>query len=353
MAYDINKSDGSLLVTVQDGSIESSASSIKLVGKNYSGYGEFIAEDLIHMLEHFAETTAPTSPITGQLWFNTAKNKINVYDSVGNWKEIGHVVATATEPNASTRVTGDLWWDTATNVLYVWNGTAHVPVGIGSGTTAVRIVQIEDTGGTTHTVIVEQHNNRFIKITSGDSFTPASSELQPDNTTIVSEFPTIGKGINMTNRTDFKFRGTATVAEYADVAERYQIKEEGSAGDVVMIDFDGDAEIRVADQHATPYVFGVISTAPALEMNASAGIDVTHPYIALAGRVPCKVIGPIAKGQKLIVAGVHPKTQVAIPGVAKAVPWDGDKADSRFAVALEAYADEDNVGTIEVVVRGR
>ena len=145
----------------------------------------------------------------------------------------------------------------------------------------------------------------------------------------------------------------ATVAEYADVAERYQIKEEGSAGDVVMIDFDGDAEIRVADQHATPYVFGVISTAPALEMNASAGTDATHPYIALAGRVPCKVIGPIAKGQKLIVAGVHPKTQVAIPGVAKAVPWDGDKADSRFAVALEAYADEDNVGTIEVVVRGR
>ena len=143
------------------------------------------------------------------------------------------------------------------------------------------------------------------------------------------------------------------MAEYADVAERYKIKAEGTAGDVVMIDYNGDAEIRIADEHASSYVFGVISTAPALEMNASAGTDATHPYIALAGRVPCKVIGPIQKGQKLVVAGVHPKTSVAIPGVAKAVPFDGSKMDSRFAVALEAYTDEDNIGTIEVVVRGR
>ncbi len=353
MAYDINKTDGSLLVTVQDGSIESSASSIKLVGKNYTGYGEFIAEDLIHMLENFSNPSAPSSPISGQCWFNTTTNKLNVYDAAGNWKELGHIVASATEPNAATRRTGDLWWDTATNSMFVWNGTAHVPVGIGSGTTSVRVVTIVDTGGTSHTCLVEQHNNRFVTIMSGDSFTPAASELQPDNTTIVSEFPTIGKGTNMTNRTDFKFRGTATVAEYADVAERYKIKAEGTAGDVVMIDYNGDAEIRIADEHASAYVFGVISTAPALEMNASAGTDATHPYIALAGRVPCKVIGPIQKGQKLVVAGVHPKTSVAIPGVAKAVPFDGSKMDSRFAVALEAYTDEDNIGTIEVVVRGR
>jgi hypothetical protein len=120
-----------------------------------------------------------------------------------------------------------------------------------------------------------------------------------------------------------------------------------------MIDFDGDAEIRKADLYATPYVFGVISTAPALEMNASAGPDSTHPYIALSGRVPCKVIGPILKGQKLVAAGTHPKTTEPLPGVAMAVPFDGNRTDSRFAVALEAYADADNVGTIEVVVRGR
>lgn len=352
MAYDINKTDGTLLVTVADGSVESSASSIKLIGKNYSGYGEFIAEDLIHMLEHFAETSAPSSPLTGQLWFDKSKNKLNVYDANANWKEIQNGVASATEPNASTRVTGDLWWDTVNNIMYVWDGTKHVPVGIGSGATGVRVVTILDTLGVSHICVVTQHNNRYVMIVSGDAFTPAASELQPDATTIVSEFPTIGKGENMTNRTDFKFRGTATVAEYADVAERYSANAELEPGTVVMIDHDGDSEVRAVDGHASPYVFGVVSTAPGIELNANAGTDATHPYIALAGRVPCKVIGPVHKGQKLVSAG-ETKDGVQIPGVAKAVAFGQGFDDAKFAVALENYADDETVGTIEVVIRGR
>lgn len=341
MAYDINKSDGSLLVTVPDGSIEDTASSIKLIGKNYTGYGEFIAENLIHMLEHFASTSAPSSPQAGQLWFDKASNKLNVYDNNGNWKEIGQLVSTATEPNASTRLTGDLWWDTANEVLYIWNGTKHVPVGIGSGSTSVRIVNILDTGGTNHVCIAQIHDNRFVSVTSGDSFTPASTELQPDNTLIVSEFPTIGKGINMTNRQDFKFRGTATVAEYADLAERYHAGKVIEPGTLVGIHSSNEYEIEVVSSVASPWVFGVISTAPGVELNANAGTDATHPYVALAGRVPCKVVGPIRKGQRLVSSG--------IPGVAKGcaigeAPWE-----AIFGRALENY-DSTEVGIIEVVV---
>jgi len=341
MAYDINKSDGSLLVTVNDGKIEDTASSIKLVGKNYTGYGEFIAEDLIHMLEHFANTSAPSSPQIGQLWFDKSSNKLNVYDNSGNWKEIAQLVATGTEPNSSTRLTGDLWWDTANEVLYIWNGTKHVPVGIGSGSTSIRVVTILDTGGTPHICIANIHDNRFVSVMSGDSFTPANTELQPDNTLIVSEFPSIGKGVNMTNRADFKFRGTATVAEYADLAERYHSGKPLEPGTLVGIHSSIEYEIAETTSIASPWVFGVISTAPGVELNANAGGDDTHPFVALTGRVPCKVIGPIRKGQRLVSS--------ATPGVAKGAAIGDTPWEAIFGRALENY-DSEEVGIIEVVV---
>ncbi len=72
MAYDINKRNGDLLVSVADGTLDSTTS-IKLIGKNYVGYGEQIAEDFVHMLEHFANLTEPTNSIIGQLWFDTTR----------------------------------------------------------------------------------------------------------------------------------------------------------------------------------------------------------------------------------------------------------------------------------------
>ena len=82
MSYIINKSDGNTLATVADGQIDQLSSSLTLVGKNYSGFGEYINENFVKLLENFSSTTQPTAPISGQLWYDTTENKLKVYNGL-------------------------------------------------------------------------------------------------------------------------------------------------------------------------------------------------------------------------------------------------------------------------------
>jgi hypothetical protein len=102
--------------------------------------------------------------------------------------------------------------------------------------------------------------------------------------------------------TSGEFQGTATSAQYADLAERYESGMAIEAGSVVC--FGGDHEIKTCDEQGCTAVAGVVSTAPAFMMNKDAGSDDTHPYVALAGRVPCKVTGSIKKGDLLMASSM-------------------------------------------------
>ena len=135
------------------------------------------------------------------------------------------------------------------------------------------------------------------------------------------------------------FNGIATQAHYADMAEIYSSDVEYEAGTVIKI--GGDKEITQTTEEADSNVFGIISTSPGFEMNAGAGTDETHPFVALAGRVPCKVIGKVVKGDRLISSNT--------PGTA--IANTGDSPDYRPIIgrALESKDTED-AGTIEVVV---
>jgi hypothetical protein len=132
--------------------------------------------------------------------------------------------------------------------------------------------------------------------------------------------------------------GTATAARYADLAERYASDREYPVGTVVV--FGGDKEITTTNTKMDTAVAGVISANPAFRMNCEAGEDSTHPYVALAGRVPCRVAGKIKKGNIMVTSG--------IPGVAVAAVGD-IKVGSMIGKALEDY-DSDHIGTIEVAV---
>jgi hypothetical protein len=132
--------------------------------------------------------------------------------------------------------------------------------------------------------------------------------------------------------------GTATAARYADLAERYAADREYPVGTVVV--FGGDKEITTTNTKMDTAVAGVISANPAFRMNCEAGEDSTHPYVALAGRVPCRVAGKIKKGNIMVTSG--------IPGVAVAAVGD-IKVGSMIGKALENY-DSDHIGTIEVAV---
>jgi len=122
MPYTINKTNGTLISTVQDGTVDAKSLDITLVGKNYSGYGNIFNENFVQMLENFAATTPPTKPLVGELWFNSASKSLKVNTGVGTypWKSVGIIENSDTKPAGYNA--GDLWWKTSEGRLYAYTG---------------------------------------------------------------------------------------------------------------------------------------------------------------------------------------------------------------------------------------
>ena len=130
------------------------------------------------------------------------------------------------------------------------------------------------------------------------------------------------------------FSGTSNQAQYADLAEKYMPDREYEPGTVLV--FGGEAEVTVANSYMDTRIAGVVSTNPAYMMNSELDGGV---YVALTGRVPCKVTGKIRKGDMLVAAG----------GLGVATANDNPKMGSVIGKALENY-DSHDIGIIEVVV---
>jgi len=123
MAYIVNKTNGNILATVPDGQIDQLSSSITLIGKNYSGFGESLNENFVKLLENFANSVRPARPIAGQLWFDTSELRIKVY--TGNeFKAVGSAAITPVQPLGLG--SGDLWYDTSKDQLFFYTGTSTV-----------------------------------------------------------------------------------------------------------------------------------------------------------------------------------------------------------------------------------
>ena len=190
MAYTINLTDGTVFATIADGTINSTSSMI-LVGKNYAGYGEFLDENFIHLLENGANTTAPGTPLTGQLWWDKTNNLLKVYNGT-IFKTISAATSSATAPTSN--VTGDLWYDTANQQLKVYTGSSFLVVGPGysqaQGTSGAIPETITNSGGATRYITSLYTNNQRVAIVyDGASFVPQAS--------LLAAFPTIYPGITL------------------------------------------------------------------------------------------------------------------------------------------------------------
>jgi hypothetical protein len=203
MAYTVNKTNGSVLATVADGTVDTTTDLV-LVGKNYAGYGEFLNENTVKLLENFANTSAPSSPLAGQLWWDTTGSLLKVYNG-STFKTISASTASASQP--STNVTGDLWWDTTNGQLKVYNGSSFVIVGptftAAQGTSGAIVETVTDSGATDHVVVKLYSGGTVVGTVSKDAqFTPQSA---------ISGFATISPGIQIsTTVSGAKFQGTAT-----------------------------------------------------------------------------------------------------------------------------------------------
>lgn len=203
MAYTIQKTSGSVLATVNDGTIDSSSTDLTLIGKNYSGYGDALNENFVHLLENFAATSAPTTPLAGQLWWDTTGNLLKVYTGTA-FKTVSSSTASSSAPTGG--VVGDLWWDTGNSQLKIWNGSSWTLVGpafsSGSGQSGPIVETISD-GANDHVCVKIMISDVIVAIVSKDaSFTPSPA---------ITGFSSIAPGYNLSSDiSNNKLNGTAT-----------------------------------------------------------------------------------------------------------------------------------------------
>lgn len=411
MSYTINNTAGATLASLQAGTT-TTVGGITLIGKNYTGYGEIIAEDFVRLLENQANSSQPSGALQGQLWYDTTENILKVYNS-SNWDRLGTTVGT-TAPSGLT--SGTTWLDTTNSILNVYDGTNWQSVSVanrniltGTSATKTKSVQLESAGywsgetadringyNTGDTISVtaiigtdQAGNEETIAVLSPASFNmrsnaqatlsyesiandihsnfsstqanasanslvaglnirdtfltdaeEASANSIKDNANASISYNSdaimiLSKTTAQSHQGDLKpsanntinlgaptaryqnIYGVSTSAKYADIAERFESDEALEPGTVIAL--GGEKEITKTAMRADETVFGVISEHPAFRMNDGGEDASTHPFVAFSGRVPCKIKGPVAKGDRLVSSD--------IPGVAvKANSTDDWKA---------------------------
>ena len=211
MAYKINNTFGTLLVTLADGTIDVATTDLTLIGKGYAGFGEKLNENLVKLLENFNNTTAPSNKIQGQLWFDQTNKRLNGYDGT-KFKPAGGPTNSTTAP--ANAVTGDTWFDTTNTQLYVYTGSAWTLIGpttvSGSGVTQIITESPEDNTGVKQSILKLVTNDTVVGVVSNQAFTPSPTETL--GAALVSAgFSTVAQGIQLsTSVSSAKFRGTAT-----------------------------------------------------------------------------------------------------------------------------------------------
>jgi len=211
MAYKINNTFGTLLVTLADGTIDTATTDLTLIGKGYAGFGEKLNENFLKLLENFNNTSAPSNKQQGQLWFDKTNKRINVWTG-DKWKPAGGPTNSASQP--SNAVQGDMWFDTSNTQLYVYTGTAWTLIGpttvAGSGVTQVITETPEDNTGVKQSILKLVTNDTVVGVVSNVAFTPSSTETL-GAALITAGFSTVAQGLQLSSTvSSAKFRGTAT-----------------------------------------------------------------------------------------------------------------------------------------------
>lgn len=172
MSYIINKTNGDLLTEVVDGEINQVATSLTLIGKNASAYGEVMNENFVQLLENFANTESPSKPLEGQLWYDTDQGRLKVYDGSA-WKVSSGTIVSNSIPTLSR---GELWIDSLRQQLYFNDGDATVLAGPtytkAQGLSGLQAIDIVDVNQINHTVVLMYVARVLIGIFSQDTFTP-------------------------------------------------------------------------------------------------------------------------------------------------------------------------------------
>jgi len=210
MPYIINTYNGTQIAVVQDGTVDNTTD-IKLVGKNYAGFGEIINENFVHILESFAGANQPPNPLAGQVWYDSANRVIKFYDG-NRFRIAGGAEIGPNQPVGLAR--GDLWWETDGEQLYVYNGEDFILIGPvstgGEGVSQVTSRVVKDISANDRTILTFTVNDEVMGITAKDEFT-LDSTRNP-----IPGFSAIKKGFNLASDVTvpgIRYHGTAVNAD--------------------------------------------------------------------------------------------------------------------------------------------
>jgi len=212
MSYQLNKTDGTILTDLVDGQIDNTSTNLVLVGRNYTGYGEYFNENFIRLLESFSNSAAPSNPLTGQVWWDTSDKRLKVFDGE-QWKASGGPFVQDSQPQM---VAGDLWIDNLNNQLYAYDGTDLILIGPSYTTTqqetGFRVESILDSQSRSRTVASLYIGGVITAVVSEIEFTPTYSQRILGLVTDANPDGIIYKGFNIIDKDNFKYRGIADSA---------------------------------------------------------------------------------------------------------------------------------------------
>ena len=212
MSYQLNKTDGTLLLDLIDGQIDTASTNLTLVGRNYTGYGEAFNENFIKLLENFSNTAAPSNPLTGQIWWDSTDQRLKVYDGTV-WKSSGGPIVQNTRPQM---VAGDLWIDNLNNQVYAFDGTDLMLMGPqyteSQGKSGFEIGSILDSQSRSRTVVNLYVGGTLSAVISSIEFTPQYAQRVLGLVTADNPDGIIKIGYNIVDTDNFKYRGIADSA---------------------------------------------------------------------------------------------------------------------------------------------
>ena len=404
MAYTIVKSDGAILTTIADGTINTTSTPLALPGRNYAGYGNAIDTNFVHLLENFADSIPPSNPLKGQLWFNTNTSVLSICPADGttninDWLTLAQSGSSGTTTFGNVQVAGNL---VANNITALNNSNANsitcayltvtananiananVTTGVINSLTTTLITTGANTtqgtitgtwtvngGGTANSVVGTSLwvTNGNLVITGGGSVgirtdgyyyangTPVSFAGTYSNSNVASympiyngnilssniQVPIITTGANTTSGT---ITGNWTLTSGSRLQATYadlaeRFESDDSYAPGTVVELGGIKEITAVKFELSEDIFGVISNSAAYLMNSGAGTDDTHPPVAVSGRVRVKVTGKIKKGDRLVSAG---------DGIARAAKRGEANAFNTIGRSLVEKG-TDGIGTVEAIV---
>ena len=402
MPYILYKTNGNTLVTVDDGAVDTTTSLTfvgKNYSGYGQIQNENFVKLLENFANATAPAKPVQGQLWFDI--ATDNRRLNVCYDGKNFKSIASIIHQSTDPSLTeTPSDGDFWWNTSTKQVNAWNGGSNSWVLVGPATSTEALSSWVSASETpqedveaSYAILRANIGYTPIAVISDTEFTPL------ENSGIFQNFPTVKAGITLAgadangstiesgnvlwataaeslrastatsvavnvtttgtyyvpfasgysgdqplyststityNAYTQVLNATATSARYADLAERYEADDVYDVGTVLVI--GGEKEVTVTTRYADTRVAGIVSKNPAYMMNSEAGSDETHPYIALKGRVPCKVVGTIKKGDLLVTSDQ--------PGYAALA--EGTYAGSVIGKALESHSE--GFGIIEVLV---